>query len=358
VRTILFVTTSLKYRGAARQLTLLAAALPRASYHVHVMVLGTESPWAASLREAGIDVEVLGWRRPFDFLPLLTLRRIVRSLRPDVLHVWGTMALRTVVLTGSYAIKRLLVSAALPFAHRANRLDRGLLHRVAGVIAFGNVEAERYRRLGVEETRIATVAPAVPVAANKIKPAELPGIASTDRVILGLGPIERHKGFREAVWAFDILRHLYDDIRFVVAGTGPDVPRVQRFAQHIDAHRQVHFLGAWNDPASLLQRAEVVWVPSLSGGGLCAALEAMAAGRPVVASRCPDLAEIVVEGKTGFLVEPDNKAQLARQTRHLLDDPALRQRIGEAGRQHVGEHFTVERLAEACARRYDGDKSS
>jgi glycosyltransferase involved in cell wall biosynthesis len=85
-----------------------------------------------------------------------------------------------------------------------------------------------------------------------------------------------------------------------------------------------------------------------------AALEAMAVGRPVVASRLPDLAEIVVEGETGFLVEPNNKAALARQTRLLLDDPLRRQRMGESGRQRVREKFTVARLVETCARRYAG----
>ena len=84
-------------------------------------------------------------------------------------------------------------------------------------------------------------------------------------------------------------------------------------------------------------------MPSLRGGGVGAALEAMAAGRPVVASRLADLAEIVVDGETGFLVEPNNKAALARQTRLLLDDPQRRRRMGEAGRQRVAEHFRVDR---------------
>lgn len=354
MRSVLFVIGSLEYSGAARQLCLLAAALPRDSFRVRVAVLGTETPWAASLRGAGVDVEILGWRRPFDLLPFVALRRLIRSMRPDVLHVWGATALRSVVLTGGRAAT-LLVSAALSFARRTSRLDRWLLGRAGGVIAFGEAEAERYRRLGVEGSRVTVVSPAMPIPAGVVKPAELPGVTASDRVLLGLGPIEQHKGFREAIWTFDILRHLYDDVHLVLVGDGMDRPRVERFAGQIGVRSHVHFLGGCVETASYLHRADIVWVPSLRGG-VCAALEGMAAGRPVVASRLPDLAEIVADGESGFLIEPNDKAALARQTRFLLDDPPRRQRMGESGRRRVREHFSVAGLVEACAQRYGGEK--
>jgi glycosyltransferase involved in cell wall biosynthesis len=356
MRTLLFVIPSLEYSGAARQLTLLTAGLPRDLFHVRVAVLGVESPWVASLRGEGVEVEVLGWRRPFDVLPFVALRRLARSLRPDLVHVWGAVALRAIVLSGSRGANRLLVSAALTPAGRPSPLDRWLLRQVEGVIAFGAADAERYRRLGVADTRLTVVAPAMTISTVPVEPVELPGMAASDRVLLGLGPIEQHKGFREAVWAFDILRHLYEDVHLVLAGNGSDRPRVEQFARQIHVIEHVHFLGACADTAPLLHRAEMVWAPSLRGG-VCAALEAMAAGRAVIASRCPDLAEVVVDGESGFLVEPDNKAALARQTRLLLDDPARRRSMGEAGRRRVADHFSVARLVEACARRYAGSSN-
>ncbi|HEY7327358.1 MAG TPA: glycosyltransferase [Gemmataceae bacterium] len=350
-RTVLFVITNLEYSGAARQLSLLAASLPRESFQVRVAVLGIQAPWAELLRSERVEVEVLDWRRPFDVLPFVALRRLIRSMRPDVLHVWGATALRAVILTGSRT-KNLLVSAVLPLTQQIGWLDRRLLARVGGVIALGAAEAERYRQLGVAGTNVTVVSPAVSTPTIAVKPAELPGVTAKNRVLMGLGPIEQHKGFREAVWAFDIIRHLYDDVHLVLVGDGPDRQRVEQFARQIGVRDHVHFLGLCPETASLLRRADIVWVPSLRGGGVCAALEAMAAGRPVVASHLPELAEIVVDGETGFLVEPNNKAALARRTRHLLDDPQRRQRIGECGQQHMREHFTVNRLVEGCAQRY------
>jgi glycosyltransferase involved in cell wall biosynthesis len=80
----------------------------------------------------------------------------------------------------------------------------------------------------------------------------------------------------------------------------------------------------------------------------------MAAGRPVIATRLPDLAEIVAEGVAGCLVPPGDKTELARQTRFLLNDPDRRLAYGEAGRRRAVEDFSVEKLVRRCAALYEG----
>jgi glycosyltransferase involved in cell wall biosynthesis len=177
-------------------------------------------------------------------------------------------------------------------------------------------------------------------------------VAAPARQILCIGPIERPKGFQDAVWAFDILHCLFDDLRLVFAGDGPDRSRVEEFAKAVRVWRNVQFTGHCLDLTPLLQRAAVVWVPGRKGG-VGAALEAMAAGRPIVASHIPELAEIVVDGETGYLVPTGDKAALARQTRLLLEDAALARRLGEAGQRRAVKEFSVARLVEQCARQYE-----
>jgi glycosyltransferase involved in cell wall biosynthesis len=92
----------------------------------------------------------------------------------------------------------------------------------------------------------------------------------------------------------------------------------------------------------------VVWVPSLAESGFNVALEAMALGRAVVASRLPGLAEIIGDGKSGLLANPGNKVDLARQTRLLLDEAGRRRQLGDAARRRVAEHFS----SAALVRRY------
>jgi len=165
---------------------------------------------------------------------------------------------------------------------------------------------------------------------------------------VGTGPLEPVKGFCDAIWAFDILQFLYDDLHLLLVGAGPDEPNLHRFARRTGATGRIHFLGERDDLDEVLGHAEVVWLPSRADRGTLAALEAMAAARPVVASRWPGLAEVIADGETGLLVPPGDKAALARQTRLLLDDPALARRLGEAGRRAAAA-FTPARLAEAYA---------
>jgi glycosyltransferase involved in cell wall biosynthesis len=177
--------------------------------------------------------------------------------------------------------------------------------------------------------------------------------ADAGRVLLGVGPLIGHKGFRDAVWTFDILHFLYDDLQLVLAGEGPDRPRVEEFARITRTNRRIRFTGPLTDLAALRRRAVLAWVPGRAGG-VQAALEAMAAGLPVVASRTPRLAEVVAHGETGLLAGPGDKADFARQTRSLLEDAARCRALGEAGQRRVAERFAPGPMAEACVRAYGG----
>jgi glycosyltransferase involved in cell wall biosynthesis len=349
VQKILFLIPSLAYGGAARRLTLLAPQLPRDGFTVRVAALGPDAPWAKSLRGQGVAVDVLGWRRPFDVRPFLALRGLVRDFQPDVVHAWGRSALRAACLPGMTRGRPLFASAAVP----RNRLDRLMLSRAAGVLAFGEGEKERYLRAGVAPGRLAVGPAAVADAPPAADSADGPRLPQEGRVLLAGGPVEAPKGLREAVWALDILRHVYDDLHLVIAGDGPDRPRVQAFARSLGAGARVHFTGACADLGPVLARADLVWVPSLADRGRCAAAEAMGAGRPVVAARWPGLAEVVEDGVTGHLVPPDDKAALARQSRPLLEDAERRRRLGEAGRRRAAERFGVPALAAACRGLYE-----
>src|SRR5436305_13800118 len=86
---ILLLTHDLAYGGAARQLALLAAGLPRDRFAVRVFTTRPDAPWSLALREAGVPVESGGRRRLFDVRGLLALRTALRQFAPDVIHVFG-----------------------------------------------------------------------------------------------------------------------------------------------------------------------------------------------------------------------------------------------------------------------------
>jgi glycosyltransferase involved in cell wall biosynthesis len=350
---LLYLVTTLDYNGAARMVTTLASELPRDKFEVRVTVLGAEAPWFETLRRAGVAVDVLGWTRALDVRPLVALRRVLHSFSSNVIHAWSPKALRTLALIGRSATTRLVVSDLLQPGKPLALADRLLAQKADAVLAFSNAEAQRYRASGVAEGQVVSVEPGVNPLPDDDSGTSWPPLP-TGRVLLGIGPLEMHKGYRDAIWALDILHYLYADLQLVLAGNGSDHTRLAQFARSVGAAARVHFLGRVRSVGPLLQRAAVVWVPSRNEGGTCAALEAMAAGRPVVATRTGGLDEVVVDGITGFIIKPGDKAGLARQTRLLLDDLALAARLGEAGRQRVREHFNAARMAQQCERLYAG----
>ncbi len=353
---ILFVTPGTEADGTTSQLALLTRELPRERFEIHVCVLGTGEGLPPFLQTAGVPLTALGWTRWLDPRPLWELRRLLRDFRPDLVHAFRPSSLRALALAGGTE-GRLVVSR--PFATRSRRaggiarLDRWLLRRADRVVVEGTAAADRCLRAGLADEKVVVVPPGVTAAHGTAAPSPLPEDAAPCRALLCAGRLEAHKGFRDAIWAFDVLRYLHDDLHLLLAGDGPERPRLERFTGRIRAVGRVHFAGMRPDVPALMGAAEIVWVPSLADGGALVALEAMAAGRPVVASRLPGLAEVVADGETGFLVPPGDRIALARQTRLLLDDEALRRHLGRAGRERVARHFApqsaVRRLAEVYA---------
>lgn len=356
---VLFVASGLEYSGPATQLLLLATALPRTRFDVRVCSLGTGGPRAKVLETAGITLQQLGWRRRLDVRPVWNFRRSVLNHSPDIVHAWDVQTLWMLRLAGAGKF-RLVATTATRGSNRATiqAWMTGQLLRVAdAVVAQGHNEIAGYRRCGLAAEKISFIPRAVdaalvqePAAATLRRSLQL---GDNDRLIVCVGPLLAEKGYYDAIWAFDILNYLYDNLHLVLIGCGPYRERLEAFVRAIQCAARVHLVGPQPEVLPLLAQADVVWVPGRRRGGVNAALEAMAAGRPLVAARVPAVAELVNDGATGFLVSPGDKGALARQTRLLLDDGQLAQKLAEAGRRYVIEEFNVSNMVQRHAHLYE-----
>src|SRR5262249_24092548 len=133
-------------------------------------------------------------------------------------------------------------------------------------------------------------------------------------------------------------------LRYVFAGEGSERGALAAAARELGD--RVVFAGFRRDVAACLAAADLVAVPSLHEGLGVAALEAVAAGRPVVASRVGGLAEVVVEGERRLLTAAGEPQPLAAALAALADDPGLRARLGQGGRARVLARYTAARMAE------------
>ncbi len=363
---VFFVIPDAEYGSAATQIGLLTRALPGDLFSCRVCVLGKTGPVAEQLRRSGVAVEVLGCRGFLDFGPLWRLRDLLRESRPDIVHIFRSEALRAVTLAGAGQNGRcnyaLIVSAAGDASSMRWWLPVGKwLHgRAATVVLSRTAELERLRSLGMRREGLHVVLPGVEETVNEAEQdvvARIPRSAG-QRYVACVGPFLSHKGFYDALWAFDIVRRIHDNVHLLMVGAGSDRIRLQRFVRAMGAEQQVHWLGPLDDIRPVLQAAELVWVPSRHNGGELAALAALAAGRPVVASNLEELAGIVVDGTTGYLVPPGDCVALALRTRILLDDANLRQTLGDAGRRRVAADYSAEAMTWRFTELYKGLKSA
>jgi L-malate glycosyltransferase len=142
--------------------------------------------------------------------------------------------------------------------------------------------------------------------------------------------------------------------RLLLVGDGPDLPVALRLAREAGLANDVHAVGAQEDVLPLLSVSDVFLLPSAQESFGLAALEAMACGVPVVASRVGGLPEVIADGITGYLHPPDSLDDMAESAVGLLADETRRRAMGAKAARQVSERFCADRIVpqyEACYRR-------
>ena len=228
-----------------------------------------------------------------------------RSGKPYVVQVWGT---------------------DLELARRAPRLARRVLRGARLVIAASSDLAERARQLGAEQVRVIPSGVEIPAES---------GVEAQPPEILYAGRLSAEKGVIE-------LSEAADGLNLVVAGDGPlrsRLPQARGFVSH-------------DELEELYACAAVVVCPSRREGFGVVCLEAMAHGRPVVATNVGGLKDLVVDGETGLVVPPRDPAALRAALERLLGDAELRRRLGAAGRERARERFSWAAVTDATLAAY------
>ncbi|MDH4096601.1 MAG: glycosyltransferase [Betaproteobacteria bacterium] len=340
------------FSGGEVQVFLLMEGL-RARGHRNVLVC---PPGSASAREAERRKFACVCARMRNDLSLLGARRIhahLRRCRPDLVHLHTGRA----DWLGGLAAWRL----SLP-ALSTRRMDRPVRRgprtrfvygrALRRIVAISPAVRERLAAAGIpeEKTRViwSAVDPgALEPRAGRADTRAREGLADDTPCLLALASLVARKGIDVLIDAVSLLGDT--DLRptLWIAGDGPERPALERRARARGLAQRVRFLGRRSDVADLLAACDVFVLPSRREGLGVAALEAMAAARPVIASDVGGLGEAVVHERTGLLVPPGDAAALRGALARLLGDAPLRKRLGDAGPVRVRERFTADRMVEA-----------
>jgi glycosyltransferase involved in cell wall biosynthesis len=347
---ILHVDPERGWGGGEVQVLALARAL-RARGHDVRLAVDPAGRLAAAAANAGLPTAVLRVRNHLDALAGLRLRRLARHA--DVVHFHTARAHALAPFVGGGPPWR-VVTRRMDYVPVGGPYARFLYNRAVDVvIAISEGVRAALLSAGVEPGRIRVV----PSGIDPEALAPPPGARETLRtawgvppeavLVLALGALERRKGHAVLLAAAAHAPGLH----YVVCGDGSERDALGRAAASLGS--AVRFVGFRTDVAACLAAADVVALPSLHEGLGVAALEAMAAGRPVVASRVGGLAEVVVDEVTGLLVPPGDAAALGRALARLGADPGLRARLGAAGRARVLARYTVTQMAEGTLACYE-----
>lgn len=263
-----------------------------------------------------------GWAARLAGLPALTTRRMDRPVRQrwsDRL-VYRRLVRRAVAI--SPAVERLLREGGVPpdtIRTICSSVDPG---RFA---VAGDVRARLRRELGVDDDTV---------------------------LLLGVAQLSRRKGFDVLLDALAAAPPA-GPWRLVLAGDGPERPALAEQVGRLGLAERVTLPGPRDDVPALLAAADLFVMPSRAEGLGVAALEAMAAGRPVLASAVGGLADVVVDGETGWLVPPEDAAELGAALAAAVGDGAERVRRGTAGAARVAERFSAAGMVAAYRALYD-----
>jgi glycosyltransferase involved in cell wall biosynthesis len=178
------------------------------------------------------------------------------------------------------------------------------------------------------------------------------GLDQRDFVIGTMGRLHPVKGLEIFLRAARIIKDHGNRAKFLIAGDGPLKGRLQARAQQCGLGNEVMFLGHRSDAYNILGLMDVFVLPSLSEGMPLVLLEALALGRPVVATAVGGIPEVVEHEISGLLVPAGNHDDLAAGCLRVMADPVLAQELGHAGRKRVEEDFSADVMARNVANVY------
>jgi len=178
------------------------------------------------------------------------------------------------------------------------------------------------------------------------------GLPLDGPVVLMVANLLGYKGHTDAIQALGRLRKRIPSAHLALAGAGPEESRLRLVASALRLEEAVLFLGLRTDVPQLLAAADAVLLASREEGMPNAILEALAAGRPVVATRTGGVPELLTQGVTGVVVEPGDVAGMADALERVLTDSVLVQRLCEAGPALIAERFPWARTVEGHEQLY------
>jgi glycosyltransferase involved in cell wall biosynthesis len=336
--------------GTERQMIELVRLLDPSRFTVHVACFDKRGAWLPRVAERAasiVEFPIRGFAHPGTMPTLLRFARWCRRERIEVLqtcdfyaNIFGLPGAALAGVPVRIGSRRDLNPDKSP---AQIRLQRQAYRCATTVVA--NCAAARGILLaeGLAPASIAVIPNGVDRPRH-----ESAGVAAEQRTrVITVANLRPEKNHETLIAAADLLSADFPDVEFQIVGDGPRRSELEALVRSRRLDDRVSFLGHREDVGRLLSEASIFALPSRSEAFPNGAIEAMAAGLPVVASAVGGLLDLIEHGRTGLLIEPGNPTALADALRQLLTNQTAAARIGEHARAHVQQRYSFERMVKA-----------
>jgi glycosyltransferase involved in cell wall biosynthesis len=376
---IVHVITRLNLGGAALAVLELAAG-QRARGHDAIVITGTIPAGEESMESVADDLGVPYIRLPelqrelslrADARAVREVRRLIRARRPDVVHTHTSKA---------GAAGRIAAATA------RDARPRAVVHEYHGHVLRGYFDSRRERFFRLVERALAHITDRLIAVSAEVRDdlvgyriapagkfdvvrygfdldgrtATTPGARERARAEIGAGPDAFVIGWIGRLTAIkrplDLIRVVaeVDSAILVLIGDGEDRAEVEQLVASLEVTDRVHLLGYQQDVAAWYAAFDAFLLVSANEGTPVVAIEALAAGVPVVATDAGGTSTVVDDGETGALLPVGDVAGLARALNELRSDPERRSELGRRGAERMRERFSVSRMVDDVERIYAG----
>jgi glycosyltransferase involved in cell wall biosynthesis len=364
VKRVLHIIDSL-HLGGAQEVVLNLATCGSARFRHEVATMHGHGIYWERLRQAGVKVHSLS---PHKLLPFYIASIPWRLLadKPDILHCH--LIPSNIIAKPLGALLGVPVVINHDHTNDTRRSDGRLLlaldrfsNRFASHIVAVSASCRDFliTRESIPANDVTLVPNAIdlrrfsPASARRDMARLELGLPASTRVVAGVGRLNPQKNFALFLDIAAQLAPRFPDLHFLLAGDGPEEKMLREKAAALGIADRVTFSGYVADTRLVYLAADVLLMPSRYEGLPMTLLEAMAMGLPVVASQLDGIAEVIGDGREGFLVPSDDASLFVERTAALLQDAELSSRIAQNARAKIEASFSVERMTSAVEEIYD-----